>query len=136
MSFKSTIANALGIETAESFKAALASKRKAEHEETQKRGAVAFAAYYNDGAWVKAKLESGMLFTPEMVAYLEREVENRKIAAEFKAEATKDITDEQKIRAAHLAEAAAQAETVPNAGSQHSGDSARDGSGAASGVQT
>lgn len=55
--------------------------------EMQERGKAAFVAYYQDGPYVRAKLAAGMLFTPELVTYLEREVDNRKIADEIRKEA-------------------------------------------------
>lgn len=61
--------------------------------ETQQRGIKAFLAYYEDSPYAMAKLGAGMVFTPELIDYLEREVENRRIAADIKTENTKDIPD-------------------------------------------
>lgn len=67
-----------------------ARKRKAEllahyaHVAMQDRGKAAFLAYYDDGPYARAKLDTGMVFTPELVAYLEREVQNRKTAEEIR----------------------------------------------------
>lgn len=65
----------------------------AEQYETQQRGIKAFLAYYEDSPYAMAKLGAGMVFTPELIDYLEREVENRRIAADIKTENTKDIPD-------------------------------------------
>lgn len=69
--------------------------RLAAHAVTQEAGAKAFLAYHQESAWAKAKLADGVVFTPESVAYLEREVENRKIADEIHTANIKDIVDEQ-----------------------------------------
>lgn len=69
--------------------------RLAAHAVTQEAGAKAFMAYHLNSAWAKAKLADGVIFTPELVTYLEREVENRKIADEIHTANIKDIVDEQ-----------------------------------------
>lgn len=84
---------------------AIAEKRKAEHAATQERGAAAFLAYHKNSPFAHAKLKAGMTFTPEVVAYMEMENENRRIAAQIFEENTKDIDN-----------AYGNAETVPSGG--------------------
>lgn len=84
--------------------------------ETQQRGIKAFLAYYEDSPYAMAKLGAGMVFTPELIDYLEREVENRRIAADIKTENTKDIPDVTDV------------ETSPDADGEPVGDDAGDDS--------
>lgn len=120
MGMKDIVRRAMAPMTAAADRARLLEARKVEFQAMQLRGRAAFAAYYENGAYAKAKLDAGMIFTPESVAYLEREVENRRIAAEIKAANTKDI-------APH---APAEHDTAnTDGGSKLPGDGQRDGSG-------
>lgn len=42
-----------------------------------------FLAYHENTAWAHAKVQAGLRLTPESVAYMEKELERRKLALEF-----------------------------------------------------
>lgn len=96
---------------------------RADAKKLQEDGEAAFLEYYENSPYAKAKMAAGMFFTPESVAYMVRENENRRIAKQIYDENTKELTDEA---------------PAPDAPVQHKPDSdtPRDGGGGRGGAET
>lgn len=92
---------------------------EAERADFQKRAEALFLEYYYNSPYAHAKIKAGLRLTPEALDYMQREVDNRRIAAQIVAENTKEESRETNDSVA----------LAPPGDVQRGGPGARDGDG-------
>lgn len=89
--------------------------------EFRELAATVWLAYHDNEPWAQRKLEAGLNLTPEALQYMEREVLARAAAEAHRKKLTENENDSSTDKL----------KVAPDAGSQHPGNSERDGSGGA-----